>query len=252
MVRLAAIALAVACGLAIAGCDDLFSLSHVDQPDARVTGGPIRFVQSQSALTQTGSATTVSATFVKPVADGDLLIAAVATYNSEIMSVGDASGDFELIVPTHDNGGTTTDLAVFWAIADAGSPTITATAMANSPSVADMLEVSIAIHDYAGGNGTLDRSHAASGIGALANSGSVTTTIDGELYFGVTTHGDNVMTAAGSGYTLHEDPSDDPTDDTPIVTEDMIGPAQDVAATFMFKGAEANVNVWLAAIATFD
>ena len=78
------------------------------------------------------------------------------------------------------------------------------------------------------------------------SSGPVTTTLDGELYFGAMSHDGTLTTSAGPGFMKREVPADSSIN-VPLATEDMVGPAQTAAATFSLSTPAS----WACALVTF-
>jgi hypothetical protein len=232
-----------------AGCDQVFGLSERDagaNADANTdaNSGRIQYIQSKSTfMNKVGI---LSLAFDQKVLTGDLVVVAIGIYDGTIQTVTDSAGNQygePQAVPQTAAGG---NLHVLYApnVVTATPFTVTVTS-----SVSDTLELTLAIHAYRGAAAEpFDQSNAkAGGPDFTPTSGPVTTTLDGELYFGAMSHDSNVITTPGGGFTVREIPTEDPAN-VPMATEDRSGPARtNVAATFVLD-AQAT---WACALLTF-
>ena len=236
--------------LVSAGCDQVFGLSERDagaNGDAKTdadSGRHIRYIQSKSGFLN--GVSSLSLTFDQAVVAGDLVVVAVGTFEANLSSVTDSAGNQYrepiTVPPTAANG----ILHVLYApnVLTASPFTITATANATGAP-----ELTMAIHAYRGAEAEpIDQSSFNTGGPDLSpTTGTVTTTLGGELYFGALSHDNTVTTTAGTGFTLREVPTENNMN-MPLATEDMIGPARSkVAATFMLD----STATWACALLTF-
>ena len=233
-----------------AGCDQVFGLSERDagaNGDAKTDadgGGGIRYVQSKSTV-KNGVAT-LSLAFDQPVQAGDLVVVAVGTYDVNLTSVTDsAANQYQepgSVAQTPARG----NLHVLYA---PNVVTVTPFTVTVTASVVGNAELTLAIHAYRGAAAApFDQSSTLIGGPDLSpTSGQVTTTVDGELYFGALVHDTTVTTMAGGGFMLREVPTDSDAN-VPLATEDLVGPARaKVAATFQLDTPAA----WACSLLTF-
>ena len=232
------------------GCDQVFGLSERDagaNGDATTDadgGRHIRYIQSKSAF-QNGVGS-LSLTFDQAVQAGDLVVVVVGTYQGDLSMVTDTAGNQYrkpiTVPPTLANG----ILNVLYApnVLTTSPFTVTATVIESATS-----ELTMAIHAYRGAEAEpLDQSSFnTAGPDLTPTSGTVTTTLGGELYFGALVHDNTVTTTPGTGFTLREVPTENNAN-VPVATEDMVGPARTkAAATFTLDSAAA----WACALLTF-
>jgi hypothetical protein len=173
------------------GCLNLHDPSNATAPDPR-------FVQGSSAVPQSPR-TSVSVTLVAAQSAGDLLVV-LAGWNdttATVTSVSDTRGDsFALAIGPTRQGTALSQSIYFASNISGGSNTVT---VRFSPAA---ISVDVRVLEYSGLDGAapLDSAIGASGSGATANSGYLTTHAAGDLLVA----GDMVLTGtprAGSGYT---------------------------------------------------
>lgn len=210
------------CACALAGCGrvafdaqprgDAGRDVTLDAPrDAPPPNAPV-FVQHTAATTG-GIGAVLSATFVEPVAAGDLIVAAF-DYNAgiaHVARVSDTGGDAYAILGPYDGGGFREYVA--YAIAS-GSGAETVTVQLDAAAT-DFLE--LRIHEYAGVSPTepFDAAASASGTTTAAASAPITTTSPDELVFGMVIDG---IVSPGAGFTLRGNDYNDVTEDRIAVT----------------------------------
>ncbi len=176
----------------------------VQSPSYQVTTttGPLTppsFIQSNH--NQTAQGTTTSATFNASTVAGRTIVAYLIWDNTGGASLTDTRGDTFVPVSAPTIWAGKYSAQVFYASGIAGG-TDTVTARFNT-SVSSFGV--LYIHEYAGISTTnpVDVTVAASGSSTLMNSGSIATTSASDLLFGAGVS-DNVVTAAGSGFTARD------------------------------------------------
>ena len=176
-----------------------------------------------------------------PATDGNLIVVGIETYNEAIPAdaITDNYGNTYTKVNEAVNG--LNRVAIFYAKNIAGGATFTVSSL-------NINNRTLTVQEYSGADPTnpLDQFNSNTGSSNAPNSGNVTTTTDGELYFGLAFGGLNNNTwTAGVNYTIREQVTTPLT--ARIATEDKIEAAQTTAATFTTSGS----GPWAATIATF-
>ena len=202
----------------------------------------ISLVQAQSNRASPSNALDVA--FAMPPAAGNLVVAAVSTYDGAVTAITDTAGNtFRGLSFNPQVTSFGVHVYVFYVanIATANPYSVRVTTATGGTD-----DLSVAIHEYSGAS-ALDRESGASGASASPDSGMVTTTRDGELFFGATGRDNTAVTSAGAGYTLREIATEDGGAFVPLVTEDKIGAAQTTSASF----TESVNSTWACELATF-
>lgn len=195
----------------------------------------------QSTNTGGGGSSTISATFVSNVAQGDLIVVGVA-WNSTtvtVSSVADSlSNTYSSAVGPTTNATLGGSCQIFYAAnTPAGANSVTVT-FSGTISGGDL-----AIHEYSGIRLTspLDVTAAATGNNTSPNSGSATTTQASELIFGWVFAANGPTVTAGSGFTKREDNQGRTSED------ETVSSAGSNSATFTLSSRQQ----WICQMATF-
>jgi len=206
------------------------------------TATPISLVQHAGK----DAGTTTSATLAFPSANtaGNWLAVAIRAGNtSQTFTVTDTRANtYRRAVQLNDTGDQTT-VAIFYAENIAGG--------ANTVTVSDSLTggtMRFAIFEYAGvaATNSLDGVAAAQGSGTVPNSGTATTTMNGELVVGMISTANPTIFTAGNSFVLEEQVPASP--NAKLIVEDRIlATAGSVAA----GGSLASSDLWSASVATF-
>jgi hypothetical protein len=169
-------------------------------PDASL--GPITFVQDTTA-TVSGTASSLSVTFLQPPKAGDLIVIAVGwTDNTSIVTgVTDTAGNVykKAVGPTTE--GVDLSQSIYYAsgvAAAAGANKITVTFSA----AASAVDLRAAEYSGLSASAPLDTTAAASGKSTAASSGNATTTTARELLFGAGMCTDSYSAATTGGFTM--------------------------------------------------
>lgn len=235
--------------LCLAGCQVVFKLEDRDGGPAAQT---IEFVQSRSVAKN--AVDTLQITLAKPVEEGDLIIVVIGTFENDLMTLTDSANNqyTEPITPNQTEAQSILHLRFTRSIA-ADPFTVTATTTPRG-----MQQITMAVHAYRGGSPDelFDQQSAAVGNSATATSGPVTTAVDGELYFAAMTHDNTVRSSAAGGFLKRELPTDNATDNVPMITADLVGaPAGTVEAMFEMTDATQNdpqPASWACQLLTFE
>ena len=198
--------------------------------------------QTVSAILQTGPKT-VSATFSSASTAGNLIIAHITWDNQSrtLSSVVDTKGNAYQLIGAETNWGTKYRSALYYAYniaADAGKIKVTATLNNNTAAL-----IEIYISEYSNVLTTsdpLDKNKIAKGTGTAINTGSVTTTANNELVWGIAIGEDKPITGGG-GFNVRS------TDQDNIVEDRSAGTAGSFNASFT---ATSSTN-WIGQVATF-
>ncbi len=198
--------------------------------------------------TETTSASSLTATFPTTTTAGDLLVLAASEDNgatNHITSVTDSAGNTWTPIGAYDISGHDSN-GELWYTADA-SPVTTVT-VHNASTLSESFEVD----DFTGvaTSGPLDVSTGTSNTSTAANSGSVTSTVAGELAVGfIAGHGSSqAITITSTGFTAQAQQNTITSNITTVVTGyQVLGApgAQSIAGTF------GTAMYWAAGIAVF-
>jgi hypothetical protein len=203
---------------------------------------PIAFVQSSSS--HASPANTLSVKLINPPAAGNLVVLAIATYNGSVMSITDTAGNTYIGTPPNPritSQGVHVYVSYVAGVVTANPFTVTVTT-----GVGGTNDLSLALHEYSGAT-ALDVASGAAGNDTMPDSGSVTTTADGELYFAATARDGTAVTTPGTGYMLREVPTEDGGSFVPLATEDKLGAAQTTSGSFSI----APSSTWACIVAAF-
>ncbi len=199
--------------------------------------GTITFEQSKSGQT-VSTASTVAVSFDSTPTAGNLVVVAASCWTGPIDANGvtDNQGNtYTQIVSREAVGASGVYVSLFYASNISSSGTFTVTFNCDAGGGTD--DMGLAIHEYSGASTTspLVTSNSASGTGTSGDSGNITTTSEGQMYFGATAWVNSAATSSvGGGYTLREEEQDN--DGTQgILTEDKFGDAQTTSATATYS-----------------
>lgn len=194
----------------------LFCAFYIVRP-AQVYSSGVSLVQKKLQV-QFSSSNAVS--FNSSVSTGNTIIVAVTQYNKTLSSVSDNQGNTYTAVNTALHANPVEDYVELYYAPNVTGGTVTVTV-----TFAGQTSNNVAVYEYTGLDQTspLDKKAANTGNSSSPNGGTLTTTIDGELYFavGVDNNGNNTTINPGSGYTL-ENNQNDSTQNERFYTEDKI------------------------------
>jgi hypothetical protein len=198
--------------------------------------------------TETASATSLTATFPTATTTGDLLVLAASEDNgatNHITSVTDSAGNIWTRIGAYDISGHDSN-GELWYTADAGP--VTTVTVHNASTLSESFEV----QDFSGvsTSGPLDVSTGTSNTSTAANSGSVTSTVAGELAVGfVAGHGSSQAIAVTStGFTAQAQQNTITSNITTVVTGYQVLGAPEAQS---FAGTFGTAMYWAAGIAVF-
>lgn len=203
-------------------------LTTTATPTATV-GGASAPREVQSALGYTANMVNrQSAAFTNPVASGDLIVVAIASWNSNntatVSSITDSAGNTYSKAVEDPSPATSgiEPLSIWYAANVVGGSNLTVSANLQSTG-----NLTVAIHEYQGiaTSNVVDQVAHASGTSTLASSGpSASTAHANDLLFGAATLSDaaSFSATAGSGYTLRQSQTDNGCCDA-MYTEDGVG-----------------------------
>jgi len=224
----------------------------------------ITYVQSQANQTTPTSSQSQSSVCISTAAGcrgnivfdtaptaGNLLVVATTCWNIQphANAVSDNQGNTYTQVEVQETSSPGDDVfvAIYYAKNITSSGTFTVTFNCDNNTGND--DQAIAVHEYSGADPTdpFDQSNSASGTNSTPNSGNVTTSTNGQLYFGAMAETQDNDMSIGAGYIVGEELEDN-SDTNGILTEYKIGNAQTTSAGFGLTGSNLS---WAAAIATF-
>jgi len=207
---------------------------------------PVAVTLVQHASKDAGTATSSSLAFPSNNTVGNWIAVAIrAGHSGQSFTVRDSNGNtyhqaIQFNVTTDAPNGDT--LGIFYAENIASG--------ANQVTVSDTISgtMRIAVLEYSGvaSTNSLDATAAAQGSSSAPNSGSVTTSANGDLLLGAVLTGNGENFTAGTGYLIEERVPAEP--GTKLIVEDQVQPASGTASANVSLGA---ADSWGAAIAAF-
>jgi hypothetical protein len=234
--------------LTLTGCQVVFPVGETPSGDARPSEA--RYVQSVSTV-ENGVAE-IQLSFARPIVEQDLIIVVVGTYENDLLELKDSSGNLyqepSLFVQTSLMG----RLHVLYTFGTAAE-TLTVTAR-GTPKMQPQL--TLAIHAYRGISPDAVVSKSTETGVKDPSITEVPLVADNTLMFAAMTHdrpfGDPppvIDAQPGPGFVGRERPTDDPTVDVTMITEDRFGvPAGNAEATFSL-GADTS---WAMQVVAFE
>ena len=166
------------------------------------SGAGVVFVQANSSQ-QSGAATTANIPFVSPQLNGDLNIVVVAwqdATNAQVSAVTDNAGNSYVLAGSATTVPGLGTQAVYHAGNVGGAAAGTNAVSVLFSSAVSLFDVRVAEYGGVAPANVLDAAVSTSGIGALADSGSGTTTNPHDLLLGAV-FAPSVVSSAGAGYT---------------------------------------------------
>src|SRR6267142_860006 len=211
--------------------------------------GPLGRAQAAITLVQhttkdAGSTTTTPLSFTGTTTAGNLIAVCIrgGLSSSQVFTVVDSNGNTYRQASQIGFTASAVTVAIYYAEnIKGGANTVTVSQTVSGPLRLAILEYSgIAVAN------SLDASIAATGVGTAANSGSVTTTVNGDLLISTVGTADAATFTAGSSYTLRDFVPAQP--NTKLVTEDQV---QATAGSTSATTSLAAPGNWGAVLAAF-
>nr|WP_255679752.1 SpvB/TcaC N-terminal domain-containing protein [Methylocystis sp. WRRC1] len=208
----------------------------------RTPGSPSGPSTSTPAIIQSAVATSGVVTLPNSVTAGNLVTVALSVWSTTAIptnAITDNKGNTYTRVNEIGNGDD--HIAIFYAKNVTGGSSFTITSSKGG---------TISAHEYSGvaTSSPLDKNNKAVGTGTALSSGSVTTTLDNELYFGAAwSMNTNDTWTAGTGYTLRTQVIDNDWVERHASEDKVVSTGTSTAATFTVSTSGA----WAASLATF-
>ncbi len=222
---------------------ELYRLADTTSSVATTTSTGQRLVQ-QNFLSQGGPSKSVS--FPANVTAGNLIVVPVSWYQGTITRIYDNRGNtYNPVTSIRCAYNGTNDCVQLYYVKNAipGQTTVTVT-------FSDYTDSNIGIYEYSGYDtyAPLDKVAGATGYSTTPNGGTLTTSINNELYFavGVDNWGNGTGITPGSGYTLRHSTLDYANNER-FYSEDRISPAGSYQSNFTIGGGSS----WAAIGASF-
>jgi RHS repeat-associated protein len=183
---------------------------------------------------QSINASSNSVSFSSNVTSGNTIVVGITQYTATLSTVTDNKGNTYTPVHAALQPGTSDYVELYYAKNVTGGP-VTVTASFSSAHAS-----SVGIYEYSGldKNTPLDQVTANTGSGTAPNGGTLTTTVDNEVYFavGFDDYGNNAAPTAGSGYTL-ENHQDDINTHERFYSEDKVAAHGSYSTNFSIAAA---------------
>ena len=199
---------------------------------------PVNLVQHGAI--DCGTATTCALHLANNTAPGDMIVVALRVGHAlGAVTITDTNGNTFVQAATKANPNDVHQLYLYYAQnIVGGADTITVKVTATNPTV----RMTALEYSGAAPSSPLDQTASAVGTGTAVSSGNVTTTAPVELIVGIATNANGMAWTAGSGFSIHDAPSNKVVDEDKIVFS-----AGANAATFTM----ASSDIWTAIVATF-
>ena len=211
----------------------------------------VRYVQSTVGYTATAS--TVTSTFALSPTVGDLVIAAVSTFATNVTSLSDSAGNTYTFVASSSVAGTGGNIGLYVYYAQ---NIVTTSSFKLTGNLSGGTEASLIAEEVAGAatSSALDQTHTKTGSGTQANSGNVTTTAANEILFAAETDGETapnpVLVTSTTGWVGRQYQADNNTYQDLLVSDRGASATTTDAARYYLPGGSGGYN-WESIIATF-
>jgi len=189
-----------------------------------------------------GTTTSSTLAFTSNNVAGDLIVVSIrASSTGQVFSVSDSNGNtYRRAVQFNETVDATT-LGIFYAEnAHAGANTVTV-----SDTISGTFRFAILEYSGIATASSLDGTAAAQGTSASPNSGNLTTSVPGDLLFGIASTANPASFTAAAGYVIRESV---PSNGAKLIAEDRVQPSAGAASAGATLGAS---DIWGSALAAF-